>query len=122
MKKNTITEVTKNNEAVAKVTRKNGLRKALDFVNRNKYLLMAFLITCPMLTSVYGGEAKWNAVVDFFVPWIGRAGGAVCLFGGIKIGWGKIHDDPASNSSGIKWLIGGAIIIAVGASAGTFLS
>lgn len=92
---------------------------------------MALFMICYMclpMTVAYasasGGTAedKWNQVMNFFIPWIERFGGAVILFGVALFGEAWIHDRPDSFSNGLKIILGGAIIYAAGKFAPSLLA
>ena len=59
-------------------------------------------------------EDRWNAVIGFLVPWIGRLGGVVMLLGGLMFGLGFKNDDADGKTRGLQTLVAGAIVIAVG--------
>jgi len=65
--------------------------------------------------------ARWNAVIGFLVPWIGRLGGVVMLLGGIMFGLGFKNDDADGKTRGLQTLVAGAIVIAVGSGYTTFV-
>jgi len=104
-----------------------GLRKSLKRrFSRFRYILAGMLISAYVfyINTIYawagpapaGGdaEAKWNAVIGFVVPWIGRLGGVVMLVGGIMFGLGFKNDDADGKTHGLQTIVAGAIVIAVG--------
>ena len=80
------------------------------------------LNTVYILAATTGdAEARWDAVIGFLMPWIGRLGGVVMLLGGIMFALGFKNDDVDGKTRGLQTLIAGAIVIAVGASSNIFL-
>jgi len=88
---------------------------------------MAFVFAMSSITSFAasaapsGAEGKWDAAIGFITPWITRLGGAVMLIGAVEFGLAFKNDDAEGKTKGMRTLIAGAIVIAVGLSSGTFL-
>lgn len=104
---------------------KNFLSKAAAFVKDRKWQLLAlaavvYAVFAP-LNVAYAADAKWNAVIDFLVPWIQRLGGVLFLIGGIEVGFGFAQDNPSAKMQGWKFIVSGGIVFAVGTSARIFL-
>lgn len=66
-------------------------------------------------------EDKWNAVIGFLVPWIARLGGVVVLIGAMEFGLAFKNDDAEGKTKGMRAVIAGLIVIAVGVSSDIFL-
>jgi hypothetical protein len=82
--------------------------------------LIAYALFAPVST-VGAAEAKWNSIIDFLTPWIGRLGGAIALIAGIAFGMAVKNDEAESKAKAVKGVIAGCIVCAVGISAKTFL-
>lgn len=67
-------------------------------------------------------EGKWDAVIGFILPWITRLGGVVILIGAIEFGLAFKSDDAEGKTRGMRTIIAGCIVTAVGASSSTFLA
>lgn len=96
--------------------------KVKDYVNQKKW--QAALLICAALSPMnvaYGADAKWNAMINFVLPWIQRLGGVVLLIGAVEFGLAFKSDDAEGKTKGMRTAIAGCIVIAVGLSATTFL-
>lgn len=103
-----------------------------NYIAVKRMIVSAFLMACMcdlLSTSVYaagGGtptaEQKWDTVISFIVPWITRLGGAVILIGAVEFGLGFKNDDAEGKTKGMRTIIAGAIVTAVGLSSDIFLS
>lgn len=103
-----------------------------NYIAVKKMIVSAFLMTCVcdlLTTPVYasGGtsptaEQKWNTVINFIVPWITRLGGGVILIGAVEFGLAFKNDDAEGKTKGMRTIIAGAIVTAVGLSSDIFLS
>lgn len=83
-------------------------------------LLLAYALMSPM-SLTYGADAKWNAVINFILPWIQRLGGVVILIGAVEFGLAFKSDDAEGKTKGMRTVIAGCIVVAVGLSSSTFL-
>ncbi len=108
---------------------KNVIKKVVAKV-KNEAWQIAMLMGAMMCgnTALAGGGApadpaldKWNAVIGFVTPWIQRMGGVVILIGAIEFGLGFKNDDPEGKVKGMRTIIAGAIVLAVGAGSSIFL-
>lgn len=101
-------------------------------VNARKYLMFAYLMSVvgdltTLKAYASGGttttaEKKWDTVIDFIVPWITRLGGVVILIGAVEFGLAFKNDDAEGKTKGMRTIIAGCIVTAVGASADVFLA
>ena len=66
-------------------------------------------------------DSRWDAIMTFLTTWLGRLGGAVTLIGGVMFGLGWQRDDAESKTAGLRTIIAGLIVIAVGVSSNVFL-
>ena len=67
-------------------------------------------------------KKKWETVIGFVIPWIKRLGGVVVLIGAIEFGLAWKNDDAEGKTKGMRTIIAGCIVTAVGYSANTFLA
>lgn len=67
-------------------------------------------------------NGKWNAVIGFIIPWIQRMGGVVILIGAVEFGLAFKSDDAEGKTRGMRTIIAGCIVMAVGASSNIFLA
>ena len=67
-------------------------------------------------------DAKWNAFIDFIVPWVSRLGGLLIFIGVIEFGIAFKSDDAEGKTKGIRFVIAGCIVFAVSMSSGLFLA
>lgn len=100
----------------------NKIRGLASFLEQKKFqvFILLYALFAP-INSVYAAEAKWNAVIDFLVPWVGRLGGAITFIGAIMFALGFKDDDAESKSRGLKTLIAGCMIIGIALSSSIFL-
>lgn len=122
---------------IAKFQSKNlkGNRNVVDTINKAKdrvlswienihwqTLLILYSVLAPVnITYGVSAEEKWTSIINFFVPWVQRIGGAFAFVGGIMFAIGWKQNDAEGKTNGINMMIAGCIIIAVGASANLFL-
>lgn len=98
------------------------INETIKKINEQKMKIAAIFYAALMPIAIAScADAKWNSVIDFILPWISRMGGAVILVGGVMFGLAFKNDDPDSKTKGIRTVIAGCIILAVGLSSGTFL-
>lgn len=83
-------------------------------------ILLAYGMLAPM-NLTYGADAKWNAMINFILPWISRLGGVVILIGAVEFGLAFKSDDAEGKTKGMRTAIAGCIVLAVGLSSSTFL-
>lgn len=105
-----------------------GMTKLLKGYSKMKYKIEA-IVTIMLLnvspTLVYGktntADDKWNTVIDFILPWVQKLGGALVLVGAVEWGMGFKNDNADGKQQGIKAVISGCIVFAVGTSGRIFL-
>lgn len=100
------------------------VNKAVNFVRREWFAISAivFALLSPVNVASATAEDKWNATIDFIKPWITRLGGVVILIGAVEFGLAWKNDDPEKKTQGMRTVIAGCIVFAVGLSADTFLA
>ncbi|MEG2813146.1 MAG: hypothetical protein RSA79_00960 [Oscillospiraceae bacterium] len=93
------------------------------------YIQIAILMSTVIFpTGVFAtpppdpSAAKWNTIINFILPWIGRLGGVVILIGGVEFGLAWKNDDAEKKTQGMRTIIAGCIVTAVGLSSSLFLS
>lgn len=98
--------------------------KIMFFCCKWKVTMLLYAIFAP-ISVVYAAagtaEAKWNSVVNFIVPWITRLGGVVVLIGAVEFGIAFKSDDAEGKTKGMRTIIAGCIVFAVGLSSDLFL-
>lgn len=101
---------------------KKKVSKMVEFAKEKKLqaVLLAYALFSPM-SLTYGADAKWNAVIAFILPWIQRLGGVVILIGAVEFGLAFKSDDAEGKTKGMRTVIAGCIVVAVGLSSATFL-
>lgn len=92
-----------------------------EFYRKIQLFLLMYATLTP-IPCVGAAEAKWNAVIDFLVPWVQRLGGAVIFIGAIEFGIAFKTDDAEAKTRGMRTVVAGCIVIAVGLSSNIFLS
>lgn len=83
--------------------------------------LLFYALFAPIGYASATADAKWTAVINFILPWIQRLGGAVVLIGAVEFGLAFKSDDAEGKTKGLRTIIAGIIVIAVGLSSSTFL-
>ena len=73
-------------------------------------------------TTTPTAEQKWDTVIGFIVPWITRLGGVVILIGAVEWGLAFKSDDAEGKTKGMRTIIAGCIVTAVGLSSDIFLA
>ncbi|MEG0614134.1 MAG: hypothetical protein RR540_00140 [Oscillospiraceae bacterium] len=106
----------------AAVTKKFKLSSTAKKIIIATYLSVAAIIVPTMaLAASDGGAAKWETIINFILPWIARLGGVVTLIGGVEFGLAWKNDDAEAKTKGMRTIIAGLIVIAVGAASDVFL-
>lgn len=124
-------------ERMSKLNKKitTNVAKGMNYIHQKKwqaYILLSSVLMGMNTTNVYAAgagttgatsaDAKWNAVIGFIVPWITRLGGAVVLIGAVEWGLAFKNDDAEGKTKGMRTLIAGCIVTAVGLSSNLFLN
>lgn len=96
--------------------------KFVTFVRNKRWkaAILLYAILSP-INVAYAADAKWNEVISFILPWINRLGGVVILIGAIEFGIAFKTDEAEGKTKGMRTVIAGCIVLAVGLSSGTFL-
>lgn len=85
--------------------------------------LLLYAFFAPVgYASATAADAKWTAVINFILPWIQRLGGVVILIGAVEFGLAFKNDDAEAKTKGLRTVIAGCIVLAVGFSSNIFLS
>ena len=113
---------------------KEKVSRIKGFIRAKKFLIATYLISVMAdlsTTTAYAGstgtgsttaEGKWEAVIGFIIPWITRLGGVVILIGAIEFGLAFKNDDAEGKTKGMRTIIAGCIVTAVGLSSDIFLA
>ena len=93
-----------------------------SWVGQHKWqaFMLLYALFAP-LDLCFAADAKWNAVINFILPWIQRLGGVVLLIGAVEFGLAFKNDDAEGKTKGMRTVIAGCIVIAVGLGSATFL-
>ena len=109
---------------------KNTLNKIWKYIVAKKIqismLMYAVLAPISVASATTGtattADAKWNSVINFILPWIQRLGGVVILIGAVEFGLAFKSDDAEGKTKGLRTVIAGCIVFAVGLSSSIFLA
>lgn len=85
------------------------------------FCLIAVFFSFEAVAFANDANAAFTRVVNFILPWIKRLGGLIILIGGIQFGMGFKNDDAEGKSKGVRAIIAGCIVAAVGFSSDVFL-
>lgn len=66
-------------------------------------------------------DSSWNTTTEWLAKWVKRLGGVVIFLGVLEVGFGWVNDNPSAKTTGWKFIVGGSIIFAAGASYDTFI-
>ncbi len=113
---------------------KERMGKVLNFVKIKKALLTAYAVafmvdlntmsvgaTGTTGTSPTTADDMWTNFVDFLTPWVQRIGGAIAFIGVISFAEGYFTDQADHKQKGIKGVIAGCMIFAIGLVSDLFL-
>ncbi len=106
---------------------KGSFNKLVTWVKKNYYkaALMMYTMCYPVTTALADegdlAKAQWDKVINFILPWIQRLGGVVILIGAVEFGLAWKNDDAEAKTKGMRTIIAGCIVLAVGVSSSTFL-
>lgn len=112
---------------------KEKVSQVKGFIRAKKLIVATFLMSVMAdlsTTTAYASgtgttttaEGKWDTVIGFIVPWITRLGGVVILIGAIEFGLAFKNDDAEGKTKGMRTIIAGCIVTAVGLSSDIFLA
>lgn len=102
------------------------MKNLIKKINEKKMqlLMLMYALFAPVniasCTSTQA-DAKWQSVISFITPWISRMGGVVILIGAVEFGLAFKNDDAEGKTKGMRTVIAGCIVLAVGLSSSTFL-
>lgn len=98
-----------------------GKVKKFIYERKMQFVLLAYALFAP-ISTVSAADAKWDAVISFILPWITRLGGVVILIGAVEFGLAFKNDDAEGKTKGMRTVIAGCIVTAVGLSSDIFLA
>lgn len=104
---------------------KNGLNKIGKYIYEKKIQIsmLMYAVLAPIgLAGAATADEKWNGVIGFILPWIQRLGGVVILIGAVEFGLAFKSDDAEGKTKGLRTVIAGCIVFAVGLSSNIFLA
>lgn len=99
-------------QSMIKKSKKAGLR----VVNDIKWKLAAFglaVFAAPMTVYATDAEGAWNDTMDTIQPWVTRIGVLIMVFGIIEFAISQSQEDAAQKTRAGRFMIAGAIVIAV---------
>lgn len=99
------------------------IQKVTNNSNRIFYTVLSFTICmiAPTVCFASGdGTTFFDNFVDLFFGWVQKAGMLVAAFGGIKLALGIHSQTEEEKIQGLKTLIAGAIVFAIGTAPGMF--
>lgn len=95
---------------------KKSKRVGLQAVNVIKWKLTEIglaVLAAPMTVYATDAEGAWNDTMDTIQPWITRIGLIIMIFGGIEFAIAQSQEDAAQKTRAGRFMIAGAIVIAV---------
>ena len=107
-----------------KNTTKRRINNLKKWVEDKKWQLFALMMPLLLPTgTAHADDAddKWNDVIGFILPWISRLGGVVILIGAVEFGLAFKNDDAEGKTKGLRTIIAGCIVLAVGIGSDVFL-
>lgn len=84
-------------------------------------MVAVIIIMTPTIVFADDGDTEWKFLTDLISKWGKRIGGALALIGGIEFGLGWKDDRADQRTQGLRMAVSGLIVLAVCASASTFL-
>jgi len=103
---------------------KKFIEKSFSAVKRNMgriftVLVMTSFAASPVFASMNGGSA-FKGVMKFLADWTVWLGLAIAFFGAVQIGFGFRSDDAEGKNKGLRAMIAGFIVMAIGLAWNTF--
>ncbi len=91
---------------------REGISKAVNFL-KCKVLVLVMAGTVPMTVWASDADTAWNSTMDTIQPWMTRIGLVLLVFGGIEFAIAQQSEDAAQKTRAGRFMIAGAIVIAV---------
>lgn len=118
-------EMTKNTEKNMIDMVKDKVQKVSAYLYKNKTaiatIMWVVLLITPQIIFADNGDSEWKWLTDIITKWIKRVGGLFMLIGAVEFGLGWKDNRADDKVQGVRILIAGVIVYAVGFSAKTFL-
>ena len=118
-------EMTKNTEKNMIDMVKDKVQKVSAYLYKNKTaiatIMWVVLLITPQIIFADNGDSEWKWLTDIITKWIKRVGGLFMLIGAVEFGLGWKDNRADDKVQGVRILIAGIIVYAVGFSAKTFL-
>lgn len=118
-------EMTKNTEKNMIDMVKDKVQKVSAYLYKNKTaiatIMWVVLLITPQIIFADNGDTEWTWLTDIITKWIKRVGGLFMLIGAVEFGLGWKDNRADDKVQGVRILIAGVIVYAVGFSAKTFL-
>lgn len=118
-------EMTKNTEKNMIDMVKDKVQKVSAYLYKNKTaiatIMWVVLLITPQIIFADNGDTEWTWLTDIITKWIKRVGGLFMLIGAVEFGLGWKDNRADDKVQGVRILMAGIIVYAVGFSAKTFL-
>lgn len=106
--------------AIAAVKATNAVGKLMTKRAGKLLLAVPLAVSCLAVTvsaeSDSDAEGTIQSIIDILQTWIPRLGGMLVAVGGIQLGIGFKDDDSTGKTRGMQCMVGGAIVMAIGAA------
>ena len=87
--------------------------KAKNMIRAKAVALGMAVLTMPMTVYASDAESAWNDTMDTIQPWVTRIGIVLLVFGGIEFAIAQQSEDAAQKTRAGRFMIAGAIVIAI---------
>ena len=94
-------------------------------VGKNMGRILAVLAAVTMMSMVVGAATATNAfqnILRYIAGWTTYLGAAIAFFGAVQLAMGFRSDDAEGKNKGMRSMIAGFIVLAIGLSVNAFLS
>lgn len=89
-----------------------GITRVVNFL-KWKVMVLGMAATLPMTVWASDADTAWNSTMDTIQPWMTRIGLVLLVFGGIEFAIAQQSEDAAQKTRAGRFMIAGAIVIAV---------
>jgi hypothetical protein len=118
-------KMTKNTEKNMIDMVKDKVQKVSAYLYKNKTaiatIMWVVLLITPKIIFADDGDTEWTWLTNIMIKWIKRVGGVFMLIGAVEFGLGWKDNRADDKVQGVRILIAGVIVYAVGVSANKFL-
>ena len=98
-----------------KMIKRNAARIATVFV------ATMMVVPSVLAASLTADTANFMAIMKFIATWTTYLGAGIAFFGAIQLAFGFRSDDAEGKNKGLRSMIAGIIVIAIGAAVQVFL-